>query len=75
MAILLEDKEKINKKVQNRDMQTNEEHSGGKLNTALYFLCYFIVTGGHLGRGRRCKTSKRKHVFPAWALEHFFMRQ
>lgn len=33
VTILLKDKEKINKKLQNRDMQTNEEHSDGKLNT------------------------------------------
>lgn len=38
--ILLKYKEKINKKVQNRDMQTNEEHSGGKLNTAF---CTFSI--------------------------------
>lgn len=58
-------------------MQTNEEQSGGKLNTPVYFLHYFVVRGGHLGKQKssRCKTSKRKCVFPAWPIEHLLMRQ
>lgn len=63
--------------MQNRETQTNEDQSGGKWNTRVYFLHCFVITEGHLGKqkGSRCKTSKRKCVFPAWPIEHLLMRQ